>query len=149
MIGLSFDERMAGTWHSLVEPAHERPIEFTLRATLPARALLGDGVAALEGRIVVEGITAGAEAKGTLGLGALVRERRLPYALSFRGDDGRQYRLDGAKEVSVLDLPRSMTTLPVYLFDDQGNEVGRAVLHFDLRGDLIKFMRSFRPLRVR
>jgi hypothetical protein len=147
MIGLKFDERMSGTWHALAEPAVERPIEFTVRATVGRlRELVGNTVAELRGRISVEGITGSTDARGTLGLGALVRERRLPYSLTFTGDDGKRYRLDGAKEVELADLPRTMTVLPAYLFDDGGNEIGRAVLRFDLQGDLFKFLRSWKPL---
>jgi hypothetical protein len=149
VIGLTFSERMSGMWHSLAAPADERPIEFEVRATVDRlRELLGNTVARLEGRIVVDGLTRGADATGTLGIGAIVRERRLPYALSFRGDDGKSYRFDGAKEVDVADLTRAFTTLPAYLFDGEGNEVGRAVLRFDLRGDMAKFVRSFRPKGV-
>jgi hypothetical protein len=147
MIGLTFRERMAGTWHRLEAPTLERPIEFDLQARVPhVTELLGNTVAQVKGRVVAEGLTGGADFEGTLGLGALVRERRLPYRFAFRADDGRTYRFDGAKEVSLMDLPRSMTVLPAYIFDDQGEEVGRAVLRFDLRGDLLKFLRSWRPV---
>lgn len=147
MIGLTFHETMRGHWYRLESPGDERPIEFTTIARVPRIAdLLGNAVANLKGRVVADGLTAGAEFEGSLGLGALVRERRLPYAFSFRGDDGRKYRFDGAKEVELRDIPRTMTTLPAYLFDDAGNEVGRAILHFDLRGDLFKFLRSWKPV---
>jgi hypothetical protein len=146
VIGLHFRERMSGSWYRLESPADERPIEFSGDVTVgKLTELLGNTVAMMRGRVTATGLTRGAEFEGTLGLGALVRERRLPYAFSFRADDGRTYRFDGAKEVSVLDLTRSMTTLPAYLFNDKGDEIGRAVLHFDLRSDLVKFLRSWRP----
>jgi hypothetical protein len=148
MIGLTFSERMTGTWHRLEAPTDERPIEFHLRATVPhVTELLGNTVAQVEGTVLAEGLTAGAPFEGTLGLGALVRERRLPYHFAFRAEDGRTYRFDGAKEVSIMDLPRSITVLPGYIYDDGGNEIGRAVLRFDLRGDLLTFLRSWRPVR--
>ncbi len=149
MIGVKFRERMAGTWHRLESPADERPIEFTANARVPKlSAFLGNVVAEMEGQVIAEGLTKGADFEGTIGLGALVRERRLPYAFSFRGDNGRKYRFDGTKEVSLADLANTMSTLPAYLYDDEGREIGRAVLRFDLQGDLWKFLRSWRPVRT-
>ncbi len=146
MIGVKFNEVMRGSWHRLEKPADELPIEFKAFAELTGVTnIFGKGVAKLHGTVKVAGLAESSSFEGTLGLGSLVRERRLPYAFSFRGDDGRMYRFDGAKEVSVLDLPRTMSVLPAYLFDDAGTEVGRAVLHFDVRGDLISFLRSWRP----
>lgn len=147
MIGLTFSERMAGTWHRLDAPAEEKPIEFRAQVTVPSlKDFLGNTVARLHGTVLAEGLTRGAKFEGTLGLGELFRERRLPYHFTFRGDDGRDYHFDGTKEVSLLDLPRSMTTLPGYLHDDAGHEVGRAVLRFDLRSDLVSFLRSWKPV---
>ncbi len=148
MIGVKFHEVMRGSWHRLENPGEEMPIEFDAQAELSGVAnVIGDAIARLHGTVRVAGLATDASFDGTLGLGSLVRERRLPYAFSFRGDDGRTYRFDGAKEVSLFDLARTITTLPAYLFDDSGNEVGRAVLHFDLRGDFIKFLRSWKPFR--
>lgn len=150
MIGVRFHEVMRGSWHRLERPADEMPIEFDAKAEVSGLGnLVGDAVAKLHGTVKVSGLAENASFEGTLGLGSLVRERRLPYAFSFRGDDGRTYRFDGAKEVSIFDVTRTMTTLPAYLFDDGGNEVGRAVLHFDLRGDLLKFLRSWKPFWAR
>ena len=147
MIGIQFRETMSGSWHRLESPGDERAMEFTVSGKIDhLKHLLGNTVAKLSGRIVAAGLTTGADLEGTLGLGALIREKRLPYAFSFRADDNRMYRFDGTKEVAVLDLARTMTTLPAYLFDDQGTEVGRAVLHFDLHGDLFKFLRSWKPV---
>ncbi len=149
MILLEFTERMRGSWHRLNSPGNEQPVEFTGRATISRLSdVLGSTAAGFRGRVVAEGLTRGADFEGTLGVGALRREGRLPYAFSFVGEDKRNYRFDGAKEVSLLDPVRSMTVLPAYLFDDGGNEVGRAVLHFDLRTDLANFLRSW-SLRFR
>jgi len=150
MLGLCFEETMKGQWHRVDSPGVERAIEFHARGEVSRlRELLGDTVAKLSGRVVVDGLTRGTDFEGTLGLGALLREKRLPYAFAFRADDGRRYRFDGAKEVSVRELARTMTTLPAYIYDDSGSEIGRAVLHFDLRGDLVTFLRSWKPFRTR
>src|SRR5438309_379751 len=73
-----------------------------------------------------------------------VRERRLPYDFTFRGDDDREYRFHGQKDVTMIALHDTMTTLPASLYDADGKEVGRAVLRFDVRGDLVKFLRSWK-----
>jgi hypothetical protein len=40
-----------------------------------------------------------------------------------------------------------MTTLPASIYDADGKEFARAVLRFDVRGDLFKFIKSFRLKR--
>ena len=37
-----------------------------------------------------------------------------------------------------------MTLLPATLFDERGEELGRATLRFDLRADWAEWMKSFR-----
>ncbi len=150
MIGVEFRERMAGTWHRLDAPTDERPFAFTARACVGRLAqFLGGAVARLEGEVQADGLARSSPLVGTLDLGALTRARELPYRFRFQGDDGRRYRFDGHKTVDLMDLPRTMTILPASVFDDDGREVGRAVLHFDLRADLPGFLRSWRPVVAR
>ena len=147
MIGLEFRERMAGTWHRLDAPTDERPFAFTVRVTVGRLVqLLGGAVATLDGHVDADGLARGAPLAGTLDLGALVRTRELPYRFRFTGDDGTSYRFDGHKTVDLMDLPRTMTILPGSIYADAGHEIGRAVLQFDLRGDLVTFLRSWRPV---
>lgn len=42
---------------------------------------------------------------------------------------------------------RSMTTLPVTLYDSAGAVAGAGVLRFDVRGDLLRFLAGFRYSR--
>ena len=72
-------------------------------------------------------------------------EKRIPYDLTFEGDDGRTYRLRGQRDFFVHDAVDSLTILPASLFDEAGVEVGRAVLRFDPKNDLGALVKSFRP----
>ena len=74
------------------------------------------------------------EIGGTVTL-KVAHERRIPYRITFTGDDGRHYELCGQKEWSGLSPIGSMTVLPASLYDDRGEEVGRATLRFDPRSD--------------
>jgi len=79
MIGVKFHEVMRGSWHRLDKPADELPIEFVAHAEVSGLSnIIGNAVAKLHGTVTMRGLTDGASFEGTLGLGALVRERRLP-----------------------------------------------------------------------
>jgi hypothetical protein len=78
----------------------------------------------------------------------LFDEKRIPYDLTFEGDDGRTYRLRGQRDFFMHDAVDSLTILPASLYDDMGIETGRALLRFDPKTDLPALMKSFRP-RVR
>ena len=118
--------------------------EFDVRVPV-TRALTRDVNAVLGGEVRVDGVARSAVIEdGTLGIAAIAREKRLPYRFAFRGDDGRKYRFDGAKEIVLRDLARSFLVLPGYFFDDTGEELGRVVLRADPRGDFLPFLRSIR-----
>lgn len=142
--GFVFAETMRGSFHLLSDPARDRAIAFT--AVASAKSLRGfarDPVVQIEGDIDAEGIAKGRPLRGSLGL-KLLSERRLPYRLTFAGEDGAEYELRGQKDWSALSPIESMTTLPASLYDARGAELARATLRFDLRSDLFRFLRSFR-----
>ena len=85
--------------------------------------------------------------KGTLTM-KLFDEKRIPYDLSFEGDDGQLYRLRGQRDFFMHDAVDSLTILPASLYDAAGTEIGRALLRFDPKTQLPALMKSFRP-RVR
>jgi hypothetical protein len=147
VLGVTFRETLDGSWHRPAQPADERRCAIDVTVVVPhVLEFLGNTVAEIRGRVTLEGLASDREFKGTLGIGAIVRERRLPYAFSFIGDDGRSYRFDGAKEVDALRLPRSITSLGAYVFDQDGEEVGRVILRAELRDELLGFLKSLRPL---
>jgi hypothetical protein len=144
-LGFSFEETMSGTYHLLSHPFVERPIAFSLGARVAGiRQFLKDKMARVEGTVSIEGFADERPLEGTLCL-KLLEERRLTYDFSFRANDGEKYRFHGQKDVTMIALAQTMTTLPASLYDAKGTEIARAVLRFDLRGSLRPFLRSWRP----
>ena len=144
LLGFTFRETMRGTYHLLESPLVERGIEFTVRAKVDGmRRFLRDRTARIEGVVDVEGFATKRPLRGSLGL-MLLDQRRLPYDFMFRGDDDREYRFHGQKDVTLIALADTMSTLPASRYDAAGNEIGRAVLRFDIRGDLGAFLKSWR-----
>jgi hypothetical protein len=142
--GLSFRETMRGTLWRLDAPTDERAVDVTLEARSgDLRDIPGDRTFQLRGTVAIERLATRAAAEGTL-VFKLATERRLPYRVRFRGDDGRDYELSGQKEWVPFAPLESVTTLPATLFDDGGQEIGRATLRFDVRQDWWPFLRSFR-----
>lgn len=135
---------MSGSYWLLDSPTDERALSVTLKASTRD---LGEFVRKrtwlLEGTIEAERLASQRDLEGTL-IFALIDERRIPYRIAFRGDDGRKYELTGQKEWSGFAPIESMTLLPATLLDERGGELGRATLRFDLRADWADWMKSFR-----
>ncbi|MDP3278429.1 MAG: hypothetical protein Q8Q09_24785 [Deltaproteobacteria bacterium] len=150
MLGLTFRETLDGSWHRLSEPGNELRCVVDVTVVIPSvTELLGNTVAEISGRVTLEGLATDRAFAGTLGIGSALREKRVPYAFALIGDDGRSYRFDGAKEINVLSIPRSITTLGAYVFDSEGVEVGRVILRADLRDEVMQFLTTFRPTRTK
>jgi hypothetical protein len=144
MSGFEFRETMAGSFHLLSAPDDERPMSFTIRAR--ARSMLSflrRPEVEIEGEVDAEGFADHRRLSGTLGLD-VIRTGTLPYAFRFTTNDGKPCVFSGKKTVSVRELSHSMTVLPGSLLDESGAEIGRALLRFDMRSDLLKFITSFR-----
>ncbi|HZF47666.1 MAG TPA: hypothetical protein VE093_03390 [Polyangiaceae bacterium] len=144
MSGFEFRETMAGSFHLLSAPEVERPMSFTIRAR--ARSILSflrRPEVEIEGEVDAEGFADHRRLSGTLGLD-VIRTGTLPYAFRFTSNDGKACVFSGQKTITARELAHSMTVLPGSLLDESGAEIGRALLRFDLRSDLIKFLLSFR-----
>jgi hypothetical protein len=142
--GFSFRETMSGSYFMLDAPTDERAIAFTIEARARDVARFArDKTWGVRGTIDAEKLASGADVDGTLAF-KLIDERRLPYRLSFRGDDGKRYELSGQKEWTGLQPIGSMTVLPASVYDESGEEIARATLRFDLRSDWGRWLRSFR-----
>lgn len=147
MIGLAFRETMTGGYHLTPAPGMERPMSFTVRVSAPSlRSLLRSPVLDIEGSVFAEGLAEHKPLRGTLTIDP-VRAKVLVYIFDFDGDDGTHYVFQGRKTLSEGDLLHAMTVLPGGIYDRAGTEVGRALLRFDLRSDLLKFLGSFRLVR--
>ncbi len=142
--GFSFEESLSGSYWRLAAPTDERAIAFRIRTNVDDVANFArTRTWRVDGVIHVEGVAHGSETEGAIVL-CWFDERRILYRLAFRGDDGRTYELSGQKEWSSLAPVDSMTLLSASLYDDSGEEFGRATLRFDLRSDAVRWLRSFR-----
>ena len=132
-MSVTFSETMAGTFTA--PDGSQEPIVFTVTATAEkAKAFITGGL------MTVGGICRDAPATGSLEV-RLLTDRTLVYQLVFAGDDGSTYCYKGQKDVTPINLLKSMTTLRGTLFREE-ESVGAAELTFSLR-DIPEFMRSF------
>lgn len=139
----TFRETMSGTCRLASDPDRERSIVFTVTARSPRLGeFLGHRAVKIEGTIDIEGLATARPLVGTLGMD-VVLTRRIPYDFTFTGDDGAAYRFTGEKKVRVTALLETMSRLPAVLLGAGGETVADAELWFDLRGDLVTFLRSF------
>jgi len=143
-VGFEFAERMAGTYYLLDAPGDEHPMSITVRAEVADVASFAiDPTASIVGEVDASGLADHKPLKGTLEINPVLR-RRLVYDFRFPDNEGRECRFHGEKEIDALRLVRTMTTLPGTIFVED-REHARAILRFDLRADLLKLLRSFRP----
>ncbi len=144
--GFKFEEKMTGTYHLLSKPEEEKAFSFTAQAAVDnVVKYLQDMSATLLGTLEMEGFADHAPLNGTLELNP-VFGRVLRYQFSFVANDGKNYRFAGQKDINLLDLPGSMTTLPGAVYDESGNEIARVLTRFDLGSDLVPFLLSWRPV---
>lgn len=146
MSGFEFHETMTGSYRLLAEGdgAAERPLSFTLQAESgPLLRFLRDPVATVTGTISAPGLASSSPVRGTLGLHLATRQT-IEYHFELTGDDGGLLVFDGKKTVRLATLPESMTVLPGRIARVSGEAVADALVRFDLRGDLVRFLMSFR-----
>jgi hypothetical protein len=143
MAGFEFYETMVGSFRLRDEP-RERAMSFTIRArSFTWASFLRRPEVDIEGEVDVEGFADHRHLHGTLGMDPL-RTRILPYAFRFAANDGAPYAFAGQKRIRVGRLLESMTVLPGAILDAGGKSVGEALLRFDARRDLGRFLNSFR-----
>lgn len=153
-LGFELHESFSGSYYRLDEPLLDHGVRISLRLGVSGmRRFLRERKVDADGTIFAEGLAArrpeGVSLQGTLMM-KLFDEKRIPYDLTFEGDDGRVYRLRGQRDFFVHDAIDSLTILPASLYDDAGLEVGRAILRFDPKTELPALVKSFRPrVRVR
>jgi hypothetical protein len=143
MAGFEFYETMAGSFRLLGEP-QDRAMSFTIRArSFTWRSFLKRPEVEIEGEIDAEGFADHRYLRGTLGMDPL-RTRTLPYSFRFTANDGASYSFTGTKIIHAGRLVESMTVLPGKILDASGKSVADALLRFDLKSDLGRFLRSFK-----
>jgi hypothetical protein len=149
VLGFELSESFSGTYYRLDDPVRDWAIRLTLQIAVDGvRRFVRERKARADGTVVADGLAAdGRAVRGTVTM-RLLDEKRIPYDLTFTGDDGQTYHLRGQRDFFVHDAVDSLTILPASLYDAGGVEIGRATLRFDPRTELPKTLRSFRP-RVR
>jgi hypothetical protein len=143
-MGFEFAETMAGSIEWDDQPGVKHPFRFEVRAhAASARAHVADGRAQLHGVVYAPPRANAADADGTITIRPF-GERIIRYELSFLADDGKRYELVGQKDIRWTSPIRTFTTLPAEILDEQGRHVATCLTRFDLRGDGLGFLRSFR-----
>lgn len=150
-MGLGFElaESMTGSYHRFEDPMNDRPMQLKLRLGVDGlrrfareRRLEADGVIVAEG--LAENGGSGRTVEGTI-LWRLLDENRVPYSLTFRGDDEKTYHLRGQRDFFVYDFVGSLRRLAASLYDEEGLEIGRANLEFEPEFEIPALLRTFRP----
>jgi hypothetical protein len=128
----------------LLGDGRDRAMSFSIGArSRPWGSFLRRREVEIEGEVDVEGFADHRRLEGTLGMD-LLRTGTLPYAFAFRANDGASYAFRGTKKVRLDRFVHTMTVLPGEVRDAAGALVGEALLRFDVRSDLGRFLRSFR-----
>ncbi|MDB4943391.1 MAG: hypothetical protein JWP97_2925 [Labilithrix sp.] len=155
-LGFQLAESLSGSYYRLDDSLTDHAIRVSLRLGVNGlRRFVRERKLEARGTVFAEKLAAregdGVPLEGTLTM-KLFDEKRVPYDLSFTGDDGLVYRLRGQRDFFVHDAVDSLTMLPASLFVVQetgDREVGRALLRFDPKTELGPLVKSFRPrLRV-
>ena len=142
-LGFVFRESLAGSYHTLASPGDEHPMQIRVEAQVEdvLRFAL-DPTLALTGEIDAHGFADSQPLRGTLALAPL--RAKIVWDFRFPANDGRDARFHGEVDIDLLRPALTLTQLPGSLYRGE-TEVARAVLRFDLRGDLLRLLASVRP----
>jgi len=148
-LGFELEESFSGSYYRLDEPLRDHGMHISLRLGVNGlRRFLRERKMEAAGTVFAEDLAArsvgGVPLQGTLTM-KLFDEKRIPYDLTFEGDDGQVYRVRGQRDFFMHDVMDSLTILPLSIYDAAGVEQGRAVLRFDPKTELPAMMKSFRP----
>jgi len=149
LLGVRLALDLRGSFHLFDAPLVDRAVDAHL-------AFSFDGVTSsvvrregrVTGRIEAEGLAVGRRVEG----GVTYREAgemqaivTISFASDAPGFPGEELTLRGFVEVLPVAPLASATTMPFSLYSARDVEIGRGVLRFDLRGDLLSALASVRP----
>ncbi len=137
---------MSGTYTLVGHPDKQGTLRLDARAR--ARSIwqhVQDGLVNLDGTFDMEDFADDVPVAGTIEIKP-VTKKVLRYDFTFVGNDGQPYRFAGQKDVRWNDLKTTMTTLNGSILNAKGDEVAKAVLHFDLKADFVPFLVSWKPI---
>jgi hypothetical protein len=142
LLGFYFREKMEGSVQRTGE-RFDRSFRFDFDVHAPS--LLGfatTAVGQLTGVVRIDGLARRVPAQGRIEISPWYR-RSVRYVFDFTGDDGKRYRFEGAKRVTLRRHLVGWTTLPGHVYDAEGHVWGDALLRFSLRRELRNLLRSF------
>ncbi|HEY4179470.1 MAG TPA: hypothetical protein VGM90_21650 [Kofleriaceae bacterium] len=146
-MGFEFSETMEGTVEWTSTPGVKHPFKFEITAhAASTREHLRDGMVDVRGVITAPPLAESAECSGTMTIRP-IGQKIIRYELAFVGDNGTRYEVVGQKDIKYRSLMHSWTHLPLDVLDDQHRRVGVAATRFDVRRDMIGFLRSFQRAR--
>lgn len=141
-LGFEFRETLSGSYYTLAAPGIEKPMTFSIHAHAKSLGKFTlDPVLNVVGEVDARDFADKRPAHGTLSLHLV--GRKIVYEVHFKTNSSDDCRLLGERDVEFLRLKGSLTTLPITMKVGD-REVARAVVRFDLRGDLVRYLRSFR-----
>ncbi len=144
-LGFEFQEVMNGTYTRVGESEPPRRIGLRGRIQAPnAVRHLQDGEARLDGTLEMEGFAEEVPITGTVEITPFTK-KVIRYEFGFVANDGRPYRFVGQKNIKLKSFLASMTTLLGTVVDQEGREVARATLKFDVKADLLPILVSWKP----
>jgi hypothetical protein len=142
-MALRFAETMSGTYEPIDRPGTRLPFKFSVTARAEsALRHLRDGRAAIDGTVEAPPLAERAHLTGEMTIRPL-GGRFIRYRFEFTGDDGKRYTFAGQKDIAWSDLVRSWTTLPGEIREGD-RVVATCDTRFDLKGDGVAFLKSFR-----
>jgi len=142
-LGFEFRETLAGSYHTLASPGDEHPMSITVQAQVhDVLRFALDPTLALLGEVNAEGFADHKELRGTLELAPL--RGKILWDFRFTTNDSRDARFHGEVDIDLLRPTLTLSQLPGSLFIGE-TEAARAMLRFDLRGDLLRLLASVRP----
>lgn len=144
-MGFEFSEEMSGTVEWDAAPGVTHPCKFVISVHADSlRAHLRDGKAVVRGTITMPPRAEAVDVEGVLTIRP-IGQKIIRYELAFVGDDGKAYELVGQKDILYRHLPRTMTSLPAEILDEDHRRVAVCKTRFDPRHTW-SFLRSFRPI---
>lgn len=142
-LGFEFRETLAGSYHTLASPGEEHPISITVQAHVEDMLRFAlDPTLALTGEVDAHGFADRKPLRGTLELAPM--RGKILWDFRFETNDARDARFHGEVDIDLLRPTLTLSQLPGSLFIGE-TEAARAVMRFDLRGDLLRLLASVRP----
>ena len=142
-LGIELTETLSGSYYAIASPGDEHPMSVSVRVSVRDFAkLLLQPTAEISGEVVAEGLADHRAIRGTLQLDPIVRQK-LIYDFTFTNDAGQECRFHGEKDLEATRPIATITTLPgSILVEDR--EHARAVLRWEVREELVRFVKSLR-----